>query len=502
MQLRECACASSFDRIRGMMDISHCRDFALEIVRRLTRAGYRSLWAGGSVRDLILGETPADYDVATAATPEQVLATLPFPALTVGISFGVVRVRHPRLASVEVEVATFRSDGAYLDGRRPESVVFSSPELDAARRDFTINGMFMDPLTGEVIDYVGGQIDLGNRILRAIGDPAARLREDKLRALRAVRLAARFQLQIEPATRVALRSMAAQIVTVSAERIAQELRRMLVHQSRSCAMNLALDTGLAEAILPPLIAMKGLFQGKPVQPEGDLWDHTMLVLDLLPAQPSFPLAFAALLHDAGKPATRESHQGRTSFHNHEQAGARIADRLCRQLKLSNDERERITWLVAFHQYLGEARKLRESKLKQILAEPGINDLLELHLADALASTGHAEDIEYCRYYLQAQPAGPINPPPLLTGHDLVRHGLGPGPAFAALLDSVREAQLEGIIQNKREALAWVDQRIAADKSLGDLVVRSTSPRKQKPSRKETRNDAATDEPTATADLAP
>jgi len=318
----------------------------------------------------------------------------------------------------------------------------------------------MDPSTGEVIDYVGGRVDLQNRILRAIGDPVARLREDKLRAMRGVRLAARFHLQIEPATRLALRSMAAQVVTVSAERIAQELRRMLVHESRSHAMNLALDTGLVAAILAPLIPMKGLFQGKPVQPEGDLWDHTMLVLDLLPRRPSFPLAFAALLHDAGKPATRESHQGRSTFHNHEQAGARIADRLCRELKLSNDERERITWLVAFHQYLGEARKLRESKLKQILAEPGIDDLLELHRADALASTGHVEDVEYCRYYLQAQPTGPINPAPLLTGHDLVRHGLEPGPAFAALLDSVREAQLEGQIQNKREALAWVDQRIA------------------------------------------
>jgi poly(A) polymerase len=476
-----------------MIDTSLCREFALEVVRRLTSAGYQSLWAGGSVRDLIMGETPADYDVATAATPEQVLATLPFPAVTVGISFGVVRVRHPRRAGVEVEVATFRSDGAYVDGRRPESVVYSSPELDAARRDFTINGLFMDPLTGEVIDYVGGQIDLHNRILRAIGDPAARLREDKLRALRAVRLAARFELEIEPATRAALRSMAAQVVTVSAERIAQELRRMLVHESRSRAMNLALDTGLVAAILPPLVPMKGLFQGKPVQPEGDLWDHTMLVLDLLPTRPSFPLAMAALLHDAGKPATRVSNLGRTTFHNHEQAGARIADRLGRQLKLSNDERERITWLVAFHQYLGEARKLRESKLKQILAEPGIDELLALHHADALASTGFAEDVDYCRYYLEAQPAGPINPPPVLTGHDLVRNGLEPGPAFAALLESVREAQLEGRVQSKREALAWVDQQIAAG-NLGDLGLRSTSSRRQRQPRRAVPNDSDPNEP--------
>ena len=186
-------------RKTGMSDRSPCRDFALEIVKRLRQAGYQALWAGGCVRDLMLGQTPADYDVATAATPEQVMAALPYRAITVGISFGVVRVRHPRRDGVEVEVATFRSDGAYVDGRRPESVVFGSPELDAARRDFTINGMFMDPLSGEVIDFVGGQADLKNHILRAIGDPVARLREDRLRSLRAIRLAARFQLQIEPA---------------------------------------------------------------------------------------------------------------------------------------------------------------------------------------------------------------------------------------------------------------------------------------------------------------
>jgi poly(A) polymerase len=204
-----------------MTDSESCREFALDVVKRLQRAGYTALWAGGCVRDLILGQTPADYDVATNATPDQVMAALPYRALTVGISFGVVRVRHPRASGVEVEIATFRSDGAYIDGRRPESVVFSSPELDAARRDFTINGMFLDPLTGEVIDYVGGQADLKNHVLRAIGEPEARLREDRLRVLRAIRLAARFQFQIEPATRAALRAMSGSVESVSKERIAQ-----------------------------------------------------------------------------------------------------------------------------------------------------------------------------------------------------------------------------------------------------------------------------------------
>lgn len=436
------------------------RDFALEVVLRLRRAGFQALWAGGCVRDLLLGLVPVDYDVASDATPEQVMLSLPFRAITVGISFGVVRIRHPRMQGIEVEVATFRTDSTYVDGRRPAAVVFSSPELDAARRDFTINGMFMDPESSQVIDYVGGLDDLRNQVLRAIGDPAERFREDKLRLLRAIRFAARFNLEIEPNTLQSLRAMAGEVVVVSPERIAQELRRMLVHVNRAQAMNMALEVGLVAAILPPLVDMRGLFQGKSVQPEGDLWDHTMLVLRLLPVRPSFTLAFAALVHDVGKPFTRANHHGRTSFHSHDQVGSRIADRLCRNLRLSNVERERITWLVAFHQYLGEAKKLREAKLKRVLAQPGIDELLALHRADALASTGDTEHVDYCAYYLENQPAGPINPPPLLTGHDLVRHGLEPGAHFAVILETIREAQLEGRVQSKREVLDWVDRYMA------------------------------------------
>jgi poly(A) polymerase len=255
---------------------------------------------------------------------------------------------------------------------------------------------------------------------------------------------------------------------VSPERIAQELRKMLVDENRSRAMTMALDAGLVSAIMPQAAEMRGLYQGKIIQPEGDLWDHAMLVLDLLPGRPSFPLAFAAFLHDVGKPSTRAVHHGRTSFHNHEQIGGRIAERLARTLKLSNAERDRITWLVTFHQYLGEAKKLREAKLKRILAEPGIDELLDLHQADALASTGDTEQIDYCRFYLENQPAGPINPPPLLTGHDLVRHGLTPGASFARILDKVREAQLERKIQNKREALGLVDRYLTVNAWPSDL----------------------------------
>jgi poly(A) polymerase len=447
-----------------MSDPEARRRFALEVVKRLQQASHAALWAGGCVRDLLLGQTPADYDVATDAMPEQVMRILPYRSVTVGISFGVVRVLAPGHSGIEVEIATFRSDGAYVDGRRPESVVFSSPEMDASRRDFTINGMFWDPVAERLIDYVGGRDDLERRVLRAIGDPAARFREDKLRLLRAVRMAARFRLTIEPATETEVRAMAAEVVGVSAERIAQELRRMLVHPTRARAMELALDLGVLTAVIPPAAQMRGLFQGKPTQPEGDLWDHTMLVLALLPPDPSFSLAMAALLHDVGKPFSRGSKNGRTTFHDHEQVGASIAEQVGRRLKLSNSERERITWLVRFHQYLGEARRMRESKLKRMLAEPGIDELLDLHRADALATTGDPSQVDYCREYLAHPPSGPINPPPLLTGHDLVRHDLKPGPQFKVLLDRVRELQLEGHVQSKREALEWVDREL---RSAGD-----------------------------------
>jgi poly(A) polymerase len=437
------------------------REFATEIVRRLCAAGFQALWAGGCVRDLTLGQIPSDYDVATDARPEQVMDLFRKRTVPVGEQFGVVRVRGPHGSGLEVEVATFRSDGAYVDGRRPESVVFSSPQLDAERRDFTINGMYFDPFRGEVIDYVGGLNDLRDGVLRAIGDPVARLQEDKLRLLRAVRFAARFGFRIDPATYTAVVAMADQLPVVAAERIAQELRRMLVHTSRAEAMDLMMETGLMAVVLPPVVAMEGVFQGKPVQPEGDLWDHVLMVLRNLPAAPSFPLAFAALLHDVGKPLTKSVYKGKFSFHNHEMVGRTIAEELSRQLRLSNAERERIAWLVEFHQYLGEAKNLRESKLKRVLAEPGIQELLDLHRADALASTGDASHVDYCEEYLRMEPAGPINPAPLVTGHDLVRHGLSPGPHFKQILDAVYEAQLDRAIAGKRDALEWIDRKIAS-----------------------------------------
>jgi poly(A) polymerase len=244
---------------------------------------------------------------------------------------------------------------------------------------------------------------------------------------------------------------------VSPERISQELRRMLVHRNRVIAMDMAMDVGLITAVLPPLAQQKGLPIDESTRLDGDLWGHTLKVLELLPDPPSFALAFAALLHDVGKPSTRSTHLGREGTYDQEKAGGRIADELCRWLKLSNAERERVVWLVNHHRSLVGAETLRASKLKRILAEPGIDELLALHRADALASTGDASHVDYCEDYLRNEPSGPINPPPLLTGHDLVKHGLKPGARFAVILERVRDEQLDGRIASKGEALEWIDR---------------------------------------------
>lgn len=417
-----------------MPDAKERRDFAKEVVVKLRRAGFQALWAGGCVRDVLLGLTPADYDVATDATPEQAMATLPYRSLAIGAAFGVVKVRHPRQKGNEVEIATFRSDLAYIDGRRPVGVVFSSPREDAERRDFTLNGLFMDPTTGEVIDYVGGRADLEARVLRAIGDPAARFEEDKLRLLRAARFASRFDLTIEPATSAAIRAMAPQIVVVSPERIAQELRKMLEHPSRARSVESLMDLGLMAAVIPPLGALDAGLRGRILR-----------TLDVLPPGAGFPLAMAALLHLV--PSSRPP--------------AVVADDLCQRLKLSNAERETIDWLVASHDSLVDAASLSASRLKRLLSRPGIDELLELHRADALATTGDVRHVEFCRDYLERQPDGPLDPPPLLTGNDLIRHGLKPGPHFAAILKRVRDEQLESRIRDKGEALAFVDREMGA-----------------------------------------
>jgi poly(A) polymerase len=429
------------------------RDFAIDVVRRLQEAGQKALWAGGCVRDELLGLVPRDYDVATDARPE-VVRRLFRRTIAVGMSFGVVEVLGPRDHGepLKVQVATFRADVSYSDGRHPDEVVFASAREDALRRDFTINGMFYDPLKGQLFDFVGGQDDLVARRLRAIGDPAVRFEEDKLRLLRAVRIATRFDLTIDPGTDQAIRAMAPQITVVSAERIAEELRQLLVHPARARGMALLGDTGLAAAVLPEVVPMMSLAQGRPDAPTGTLWEHVLRVLDLLGPEPSFPLALAALLHDVGKPRTVGRTPDRYTFYNHEHVGKRLASEICLRLKLPTAERERVEWLVEKHQYLCEVRTLRASKLKTILAHPGIRELFALHRADALASDRTIEHVEYCEGLLREWTPADLNPPPLLTGHDLAGLGLEPGPVYKQLLDAVREAQLEGTVTTPEQAL--------------------------------------------------
>jgi poly(A) polymerase len=437
------------------------RDFAIDVVRRLREAGHEALWAGGCVRDELLGLTPKDYDVAASALPDEV-RRLFRRTIAVGAAFGVVEVLGPRTDAglLKVQVATFRSDVSYSDGRHPDTVVFSTAREDALRRDFTINGMFFDPLEGRLIDYVGGQNDLTARVLRAIGDPAQRIAEDKLRMLRAVRIAARFDLAIEPATLSAIKQMAGQITVVSAERIADELRKLLVHPHRSRGIELMHDTGLIVAVLPELVPMKGLPQGPPSSPTGDLWDHVLRVLDRLPAEPSFPLAFAALLHDVGKPRTVGRTPDRYTFYYHEHVGSRMAADICLRLKLSNAERERVEWLVEKHQFLCDARKMKPSKLKVTLAHPGIHELLALHRADAVACGRSIDHVEYCEQRLGEWSAAELNPPPLVTGEDLMGLGLPPGPVYKRLLDAAREAQLDGTVTTTEQALELVNRLLA------------------------------------------
>jgi poly(A) polymerase len=446
------------------------REFAIDVVRRLQAAGFRALWAGGCVRDELLGLKPADYDVATDARPEQVQGLFR-RSTAVGAAFGVVEVIGPRGADgdwLKVQVATFRSDGAYSDGRRPDAVTFSSPEEDARRRDFTVNGLFFDPVAGTVIDYVGGRDDLAAKVLRAIGTPADRFAEDKLRVLRAVRMAARFNLAIDPATLAAARAQAADVRVVSPERVADELRKMLVHPRRGRAVRLLREFDLLEPVLPELVPTIELPQGPPAAPTGDLWEHLCRVVEALPEpdwpEPrpvSFPLAFAALLHDIGKPRTVGRTADRWTFHGHEHVGRRMAEGIARRLRLSNDETNRLAWLVDKHQFLADAPVMRMSRLKPVLVHPGIGELLALHRADAVASGKDLAHVEFCERMLRETPPEELNPPPLLTGDDLIAAGWSPGPAFKRVLDAVREAQLEGTVRTKPDALRMADGMRAA-----------------------------------------
>lgn len=425
---------------------------ATAILRTLRAAGHESLLAGGCVRDHLLGREPKDYDVATSATPAQVVALFP-GALTVGAHFGVVIVRQDGHA---IEVATFRTDGSYKDGRHPESVTFATAEEDAKRRDFTVNGLFRDPLEDRIIDHVGGRADLQAKLLRAIGDPDRRFAEDRLRLLRAVRFATVLGFEIEPATWQAVRTHAAAIATVSAERIRDELVKILLHPNRLRGFDLLVDSGLMARVLPEILTLRGVEQPPQWHPEGDVFVHTRLMLSLTPAQASLPLVLAVLLHDIAKPATfAVDATGRIRFNGHDKLGAEMAEGILRRLKLPNDVIEPVTALVAHHMSFKDAQKMRTSTLKRMMARPTWPDELALHRLDCLGSNGQLDNLAFLQAKTEEFSRAPLIPPPLLTGRDLLRRGWQPGRRLGEALTAVQNAQLEGVVQTPEQAFAWL-----------------------------------------------
>ncbi len=443
------------------------RSEALAVARALRAAGYEALLCGGAVRDALLGRAPTDYDVATSATPEQGAALFP-EAVLVGAQFGVLVL--PREAG-DVEVATFRSDDAYVDGRRPTGVTFSDPPTDAQRRDFTVNGLFEDPETGAILDHVDGLPDVKRRLVRAIGDPAARFREDHLRILRAVRFAVQLGFAIDPGTMDAIRELAPLVREVSSERLRDELTKLLRH-GRGTGLRMLRDAGLLPHVLPEIDAMQGVPQPPNFHPEGDVFVHTCLVLDgaRLPeggeAQPSKEdesvLLWACLLHDIAKPPTKSvDPDGRIRFNGHDKLGVEMSEAILERFKFPNRVIERVGNLIRAHIQIASTPDMRPARLRRFLADPDIEMHLALHAADCGASHGDMRILEFCRGQLAAYADEPIVPAPLLTGADLLAMGFAQGPRIGEILRWVQDGQLEGTILDSEDAARRVRERFSA-----------------------------------------
>ena len=409
------------------------------------------------MRDILLAREPADWDVATDATPDRVQQLFPH-SLAVGAQFGVIVVTQDsgQGESLQVEVATFRSDIGYSDGRHPDRVVYaSSPQEDVKRRDFTINALLLDPETGEVLDFVGGREDLRAGIIRAIGRPEERFREDKLRMVRAVRFAARFRYAIHSDTFGAIAKLAPEIHQVSAERLRDELTKLLTEGAARRAFELLDETRLLPELLPEVARMKGVEQPPQFHPEGDVWTHTLLMLEGLPVPCSPTLAWGVLLHDVGKPPTfspASGPGGRIRFDEHVEVGVRIAEDICRRFRFSNDDTAQIAALVANHMRFKDAPQMKPATLKRFVRINQFEEHLALHRLDCLSSHRNLENYDFVRKFLAETPPEVVRPPRLLTGDDLVAMGLTPGPAFRSILDSIEEAQLNGRITTREEAL--------------------------------------------------
>ncbi|MCF6227814.1 MAG: CCA tRNA nucleotidyltransferase [Planctomycetes bacterium] len=427
--------------------------FATHVVSKLKAAGYEALLAGGCVRDLLLGNEPKDYDIATSASPNDV-ETWFERTIAVGKAFGVIVVQGEDCA---VEVATFRADGDYSDGRRPDSVRFTNAQEDAERRDFTINALFLDVESGKVIDYVDGQSDLTCQVIRAVGDPAKRFAEDKLRLLRAVRFAANLKFEIEPATKAAITAASSDVATCSAERIQAELTKLLTRGNASHGFRLMSETGLLKVILPEIEAMHGVEQPPEHHPEGDVFIHTMLALDHLPADASLTVRLAALLHDVGKPETFKVLNERIRFIGHDSLGSGIAWQILNRLKFSTEVIRRVVFLVSDHLRFMNVQKMKTSTLKRFFREPYFEELLILHRADCLAGSGNLEDYEFAVQKLKEFKSDPeiLHPKLPIDGSDLIELGLEPGPEFKALLRAIEDEVLEGRLNTREQALEFV-----------------------------------------------
>src|SRR5882724_3872291 len=429
------------------------KDFALSIIQSLHQAGFHAFLVGGCVRDLLLGREPADFDVSTDATPDEVMRIFP-KTYAVGAQFGVVLVA---VSDTEtVEIATFRSDIGYSDGRHPDEVRFTeSPQEDVQRRDFTINGLLLDPITDEVLDYVGGRKDLEAGIIRTIGDPEKRFTEDKLRMLRALRFAARFGYILERGTMETIQKLAPQIDQVSPERVRDELTKMLTEGRARLAFFMLYASRLLREVLPEIVAMKGVEQPPEFHPEGDVFIHTLLLLDNLPQPCPRTLAWAALLHDVGKPPTFRKAPDRIRFDNHVDVGVKIAEGICQRLHFSNEDTEQIVALVDNHMRFAHADRMNESTLKKFLRMPHFDEHLELHRLDCTASNGKLGSYDFVREKLASIPPEVMRPAPLVSGADLIAAGYEPGPRFKEILAAVEDAQLENRLHNNEDAMEFV-----------------------------------------------
>lgn len=434
---------------------NNSRFYAVEIVRKLKSSGHEAYFVGGCVRDFILGSVSSDYDIVTSARPNEIISLFP-NTIAIGAKFGVVAII---VENHLFEVATFRGDDIYEDGRHPSRIHFSSAREDVFRRDFTINGILMDPDSGRIIDYVDGRADIEKKIIRTIGDPERRFNEDYLRMLRAVRFAANLDFIIEPATQRAIKKNAAKITQISAERLREEIGRILTRGGARHGFKLMAGTGILKAILPEVDKLKGVEQPPRFHPEGDVWQHTLNMLDLLPkgeeTDENLCLAWSVLLHDIGKAVTRTEDENGVHFYGHVQQGERIADDIMQRLKFSNAQKETVLNLIHYHMVFMNVQKMRPARLKRFLRMPDFDLHLELHRLDCLASHGMLDNYEFCHDQLRSMDQDDLHPTRLLTGDDLIVMGFAPGKIIGKILMALEEEQLEGRIRTIEEANNYV-----------------------------------------------